>query len=186
MLYRLFFNLMYLLHQTPWDTGISPPELIDFIRSHPAGRALDLGCGTGTNAIMMAQNGWQVMAVDFIQTAIHQANRKARQAGVQVDFHILDVTHLAGISGPFELILDIGCFHSLPRQGKIDYAKNLERLLLPGGTFLMYAFTGRPEDTGPGLDESDLALLARQLSLVKRQEGLDGGRRSSAWFTYQR
>ena len=45
---RIFFELRYLLGDVPWDTGVSPPELLDFLDRHPPGRALDLGCGTGT------------------------------------------------------------------------------------------------------------------------------------------
>jgi methylase of polypeptide subunit release factors len=61
---KLFFNLWY-FRDPPWDTGISPPELIDFINSNPPGKALDIGCGTGTNAIRLAKEGWRVTGVDF-------------------------------------------------------------------------------------------------------------------------
>ncbi|HZD55845.1 MAG TPA: class I SAM-dependent methyltransferase, partial [Anaerolineales bacterium] len=69
ILRRIFFNLWY-YREPPWDTGISPPELLAFIESHPAGQALDLGCGTGTNVITLARNGWQVTGVDFAPRAI--------------------------------------------------------------------------------------------------------------------
>src|SRR5689334_21905005 len=52
MLRRLSFNLWY-FRNPPWDSGISPPELLEFIQTHPAGKAIDLGCGTGTNVITL-------------------------------------------------------------------------------------------------------------------------------------
>ena len=60
---RWLFNLWY-FQRPPWDSGISPPELMEFIRSSQPGRALDLGCGTGTNIITLAKNGWQVTGVE--------------------------------------------------------------------------------------------------------------------------
>src|SRR3990172_1030198 len=121
---RLFFNLWY-NWKPPWDTGISPPELMDFISHHPPGRALDLGCGTGTNVITLAQHGWQATGIDFAQRAIKKAHRKARQAGVNVDLRVADVTRLEELSGLFELILDMGCYHSLPSAGRQAYLSNL-------------------------------------------------------------
>ena len=127
------FNRMYMQGKIPWDTGITPPELQVFVQTHPAGRALDLGCGTGTNAIFLAQQGWQVQGIDFAVKAITQAKRKAQQANVAVDFRIGDVTYLPN-TGPFDLILDIGCFHGLDDAKRLAYANNAKRLLTPDGT----------------------------------------------------
>lgn len=185
MLRRLFFEFTY-FRRPPWDTGVSPPELLAFIDSHPPGRALDLGCGTGTNAITLAQRGWQATGVDFVGRAIRAARRKARQAGVQVEFRAGDVSRLRGICGPFDLVLDIGCLHSLTPQQKAAYIENLPRLLAPQGTFLLYAFVAPSEDhQGSGLTPNDLRLLASRLRLVQRVDGVDRGERPSAWFTYQ-
>jgi cyclopropane fatty-acyl-phospholipid synthase-like methyltransferase len=186
MLRRLFFEYTY-FRQPPWDTGISPPELLAFIESTPPGRALDLGCGTGTNAITLAQHGWQVVGVDFVRRAVRVARRKAKQAGVQVDFRTDDVTRLRGIAGPFDLALDIGCLHGLSKERKAIYVANLERLLRPQGAFLLYAFIAQDDQTqGSGLTPGDLALLASRLRLVQRVDGADRGARPSAWLTYQR
>jgi cyclopropane fatty-acyl-phospholipid synthase-like methyltransferase len=185
LLHRLFFTFLY-LGDPPWDTGISPPELIAFIESHPPGRALDLGCGTGTNVITMAQHGWQVTGVDFIPSAIHQARRKARKVGIVANFQVDDVARLQGISGPFDLILDIGCFHSLSSQARQAYAKSLDRLLAPRGTYLLYAFIKESGDETNGLDQNDLSLLERFLHQDQRQDGTERGRKPSAWFTYRK
>ena len=186
MMRRIFYELFY-FRQPPWDTGVSPPELIAFIDSHSPGRALDLGCGTGTNAITLAQHGWQVTGVDFVGRAVRVARRKANQTGVQVDFHIDDVTRLGDVTGPFELVLDIGCLHSLSSQLKAVYIANLAHLLASKGTFLLYAFL-TPDGTAqnPGLTPGDLSQLANRLHLANRVDGADRGDRLSAWLTYNR
>lgn len=182
---KLFYNFMYLTNP-PWDTGITPPELVSFVESYPPGKALDLGCGTGTNAIYMAQKGWEVSGVDFVGRAIRTARRKARQAGVQVKFYLDDVTRLKGITGPFYLILDIGCFHNLQGREKITYIQNLERLLDTGGTFLIYGFIQTDLEQKDGLSKDDLEALSGFMQLEWRQDGTERGIRASAWLRYRR
>jgi SAM-dependent methyltransferase len=181
------YTLMYLLPgRLPWDTGISPPELMAFTHSYPPGKALDLGCGTGTNAITLAKHGWQVTGIDFAALAIRVARRKARKAGLQVDFKIGDVSQPKKIQGPFELILDIGCFHSLSATERAEYIRNLECLLAPEGIFLSYVFFRDPDQTGPGLIEEDMQALSDRFCLVNRQDGSERGKRPSAWLTYRK
>lgn len=182
---KLTFNLWY-LHKPPWDSGITPPELYDFIAAHPAGRAIDIGCGTGTNVITLAQNGWQVTGVDFIPKAIRAAKRKIKAANVHAEVQVGDVTHLTRIQGPFDLALDMGCFHGVDDQSK--YLDELNRLLAPGGYWLMYGFF-KPDArlAGPGLDAAALDLIqVRGFSLLTRKDGFDKRERSSAWFLFQK
>jgi ubiquinone/menaquinone biosynthesis C-methylase UbiE len=117
---QVFFNFYYYLHP-PWDTGISPPELFAYMENHAPGRALDLGCGTGTNAITLAKHGWEVTGIDFANRAIRIARQKAQEAGLNVEFLTGDVTKLVGFSEQFDLVLDIGCFHSLNFAAQKDY-----------------------------------------------------------------
>ena len=70
---RWKFEWRYWRGTTPWDTNITPPEVKEFIAAAPPGKALDLGCGTGTNAITLAQHGWQATGVDFAPKAIRTA-----------------------------------------------------------------------------------------------------------------
>ncbi|MDI6770955.1 MAG: class I SAM-dependent methyltransferase, partial [Anaerolineales bacterium] len=114
LLKRLIFNLWY-LRSAPWDSGIVPPELVDFIQTRPAGRALDLGCGTGTSSLALAQAGWRVSGVDFAPRAIRIAKRKlalskvegTKNVNARVDFFVADVTHLPHslFSTPYDLVL---------------------------------------------------------------------------------
>jgi ubiquinone/menaquinone biosynthesis C-methylase UbiE len=184
MFQRLLFNLWY-LGRPPWDRGVSPPELIEYIGSHPAARAVDIGCGTGTNTITLTKAGWQVTGVDFAVLAIWLALRKVRTAGVQADLYVRDVTHLSGIQGPYDLALDIGCFHGVAH--KAAYLSELCRILAPKGSWLLYAFFRPPSaQADPGLTEEDLRLVARHMQLIWRRDGSDRRGRPSAWFHYQK
>jgi 2-polyprenyl-3-methyl-5-hydroxy-6-metoxy-1,4-benzoquinol methylase len=180
----LFFNLWY-LRKPPWDTDISPPELIRYIQSHPPGRVLDLGSGTGTNAITLAQHGWQVTAVDFAHWAIKIARRKARKVGAKIDFLVRDVTTLDGVRGTFDLVLDIGCFHGLSQTGKTTYIHNLEWLLAPDGNYLMYGFFKDAPNKKTGLIDADIDALSSHLMLESREDGTERGIRPSAWFLFK-
>jgi SAM-dependent methyltransferase len=183
---KILFTFWY-WRQPPWDTNITPPEVQDFIAHNPSGRALDLGCGSGTSSIALAKHGWQVIGVDFVAKPIRAAQIKAQQAQVEVDFRVGDVTQLTGIEGTFDLVLDIGCYHSLTPQGMETYRSNVKRLLSSGGTFMLYVFCKlEGENSGSGVEEADLEAFAPQLNLVNRQNGLDSGTRTSAWLTYQK
>ncbi len=186
MLRRLFFNFAY--YQRPiWDTGISPPELLTFITTHQPGRALELGCGTGTNALSLAKAGWRVTAVDFAYRAIQIAKRKAQREGAEIDFHWENVTRLKSINGPFDLILDIGCFHSLSTKDHANYIANLLRLLSPQGTYLVYVFfKNQAEVLGPGITEEAVQNLSQKLKLVQRADSTERGFRPSAWMSFQK
>jgi SAM-dependent methyltransferase len=183
MLQKAFFHLMY-WRKPPWDTGISPPELLAFIESHAPGRALDLGCGTGTNVITLSKSGWDAVGVDFVGKAVRKARQKARMNGIQASFYIDDVTRLEKIAGRFDLILDMGCFHSLPVDKRPAYIKNLKRLLAPQGTYLLYAFLKDNDQEERGLGKADLQAMQEHFSLLERQDGSERGLRPSAWFKY--
>ncbi len=181
---RVTFNLRY-FQKPSWDSGITPPELFQFIQSHPAGRAIDLGCGTGTNLITLAKTGWQVTGIDFASRAIQIARRKLKKQNINAKLLIGDVTNFK-VDSQFELALDIGCFHGI--ENKADYLTQLEKILAPHGFWLMYGFVKSGTDqTGPGLVDSDLDLIpAQKFTLISRRNGFDKKERASAWFLYQK
>lgn len=180
----LLFDLRYLLRPR-WDTGVSPPELIDFIQTHRPGTALDLGCGTGTNVLTLARSGWRTTGVDFSRLAIERARRRIRRAGLACHLLIGDVTRTLNLSGPFDLVLDLGCFHML--GDPLGYLKNLVRLLPDGGHWLTYGFIcGSSALRAAGLSPQLLdSFAAWGLDLVQRQDGSFAGR-PSAWFLFAR
>ncbi len=155
---------------------------------HKPARAIDIGCGSGTNVITLARAGWQVTGVDFAPRAIQIARRKVKNAGVPARLLVQDATRLQGVNGPFELALDLGCFHGIPQDRQSKYLDQLERLLASGGFWLMYGFLKTDGDHGQtGLAETDLDRISSRLTLLSRRDGVDNGRsRPSAWFLYQK
>jgi cyclopropane fatty-acyl-phospholipid synthase-like methyltransferase len=183
---KLFFQTWY-FRKPPWDTNQTPPELYRFIENNPPGRALDLGCGTGTNVITLAKHGWQVTGVDFIPRAIRTARRKTKKERLTTRFQVGDVTKLNGIHGPFDLILDIGCYHSLNPAGMEAYQENLKELLAPGGAFMIYLFLKSQQAMrGSGVTESDLDLFLDFMNLEERQDGTERGLCRSTWLIYRK
>ena len=184
---RILFELWYWLpRRPPWDTGVTPPELERFVATHPPGRALDLGCGTGTNAVYLAKHGWTAAGVDFAARAIAKARRRAREAGVasRCTFHVGDVTRLDFLAGPFDLALDIGCLHSLPVAERAAYGAGIGRLVRPGGTYLLYAFAPGGRPGVPGLTRDDVrTLFAEAFDVTAVEEGKGW---PSAWYTLSR
>ena len=79
----MFWDLRYWLRRTPWDTGITPPEVVEIVaqRFPRGGRAIDVGCGTGTNVVYLAQHGFDAAGIDASARAIALARRRAEQIG---------------------------------------------------------------------------------------------------------
>ena len=183
----------------PWDAELPPPEVMALVEKLSPGRALDLGCGYGRTGIYLAQRGWHVDGVDFVELALEEAERRAAAAGVEVTFHQSSVTDLGFLSGPYDLAVDVGCGHALDEAGLRAYREELRRLLRPGAIFLFFARTrggenGPPgeEGDGPrGLDEPLFRrLFARGFTLYRYERGLtemdDGSSWQSAWFWLRR
>ena len=80
----------------------------------------------------------------------------------------------------------MGCFHTLSGENVQKYILNLQKLLAPQGTYLMYGFFKNQDEAGPGISKADLEALTRHFKLVKRQDGTERGRRPSAWFTFRK
>jgi SAM-dependent methyltransferase len=188
---RGFFRQAYRRGYMPWDTGISPPELVAVVEGEqalPPGRVLDLGCGTGTNSIYLAQHDWEAWGVDFTSQAIAQARRKARAAGVAVRFLHGDVTRLdkLPLPSPFTLFFDLGCFHGLDPDRRASYARGLMRLAAPGSRYLLYAFepcclNGHAVGLTPEEVAATFAGIFAVQQVVWGTGGPTGGR--AAWYT---
>lgn len=185
LVHWLRFNLMY-LGKPPWDTGISPPELVEFIQQHPPGRAIDLGCGTGTNLLALGRAGWLVTGVDFAVKAVAAARDKLSREGIPGEVRAGDVSRLAVVQGEYDLVLDIGCFHALETGSRAAYRRNLETILKPGGFFLLYAhWLAEDSPSIFGLTQADFDAFCAHLNLLSRQDSLDRRGRSAVWLLFQ-
>lgn len=192
--HRLFFEFQYRFSRPPWDSGITPPEVVAFIEQNTQhGRALDVGCGTGTNSIFLAQHGYHVVGVDFSAKAIATARQKAKRAGLAIDFHVADVTRLDFLTEPFDFVLDIGCLHAIDTEGRARYAAHLARLTLSGGVFMLYAFSPAIEQKhlvrlrNVGITPEEVQqLLANHFALERIEHGNDRGERASAWYWFRK
>jgi len=213
-----FWDLMYALGITPWDTGITPPEVQRVVEEgivKPPARCLDLGCGTGTNVVFLAQKGFDVVGVDISRWAVRRARARIARARVNAQCHAYDVTrlHLPGspVRGPFQFVLDIGCFHGFDARRRQQYREMLAALLESGGHYLVYVHMDSPEEGAPVVradvrpdwrrrlirvlgGKAGPPSLPRQVvedtfgpvcDLVWVQEG-HGGMGKAAWFLWRR
>jgi SAM-dependent methyltransferase len=181
---KLVYTLSYFGHP-PWDTGVSPPELSAFIDSHPPGRALDLGCGTGTNLISLARHGWDVTGIDFSAYAVRAARRKLKTHRFNAQVIRGDVTRKFIVEGQFDLILDIGCYHGLSPQSRVGYRINLHDKLKSGATYLLYAHWQIPEKSrATGVSQADIDALSAFLHVVDITHTSDHWGRHTTWMTF--
>src|SRR5690606_2474840 len=117
----------------------------------PPGRALDVGCGTGTNAIRLAEHGYTVVGVDVAPLAIEQARAKARP-GLPCRFVTLDVLATLPDGGPFQLVFDRGCFHVFDAPAdRARLVAQVAAVLAPDGVWLSLigSTEGPPREVGP-------------------------------------
>jgi SAM-dependent methyltransferase len=181
---RLTYTLWYWLQKPPWDSGIPAPELVRAIEGRSQGNALDIGCGTGTNVRYLAEHGWQVTGIDFASNAIAKAKRKLK--GLDATLRVGDVTKLEALSlpGPFDLALDMGCWHSLTPAGQRHYAAGLAHWLQPGGQYLLYAFQPDPARKVWGFPrQAVIETFSAGFTLVNYEQGQG---RPSAWYYFTR
>ena len=193
LLSNVNFRLAYFRGFTPWDSGVPPPELVEVIegaRQLPAGRALDLGCGTGTTSVYMAANGWQVTGVDFVPRAIRVARAKAAAGRLSLAFLVGDVTRLHDlpIAPGFDLLFDQGCFHSLAEAAQPSYAREVTRMARSGATYLLYAFGRQPERRRRffprGITPDEVRTRFAEFEAVEARPGTDPF--GSHWYTLRR
>ena len=106
------------------------------------------------------------------------------KAGVEASFAVDDVTRPESLSGSYDLILDMGCYHSLNPDGKHNYQDMIKERLSPGGTFLLYGFTNHPE--GASITENDQESFNNFLSEISNTIGGDISQRQSVWLEYRK
>jgi len=139
----LFYRLAYRSGTPRWDSTEPRPELV---KGRAPGRALDIGSGTGSDVLYLASLGWDATGVDFVPRAIAAARSRAAASGSPAGFTVGDVTRLreAGVSGQFDLVIDIGCYHAIPASHRDAYREEVAAVTRPGGDLYLAGVTDPP------------------------------------------
>lgn len=131
----------------PWDIGGPQPAIVELERvGEFRGAILDVGCGTGDNAVFLAQRGYVVTGVDASSTALENARERAGQCDTETLFVLDDVTSLGKIESLFDTVLDSALYHCLGQEQRRRYSAALHRVTRPGATLHLFCFA----DEGPG------------------------------------
>lgn len=119
----------------PFFVAVPDENLVSYLDSGllVPGRALDLGCGAGRNAVWLALHGFDVDAVDLSPAAVAWAAERAGEACADVRFHCGDAFSVTLPPGSYDLVYDSGCLHHLPPHRRVSYLALLDRVLAPGG-----------------------------------------------------
>jgi SAM-dependent methyltransferase len=145
----------YRTGDTPWDTGRPSSELQRVLAEENVRpcRALELGCGSGTNAVWLAQQGFDMTAIDLSPLAISRARARAAAEGAQVHFVCADVLDPPDL-GTFDFFFDRGCYHVVRRMDVQSYLRTLLWVTHPATVGLVLAGNARePRDPGPPVVE---------------------------------
>jgi len=142
----------YRTGDTPWETGKPSSELCRMMAQENLrpGRAIDLGCGTGANAVWLSQQGFDVTGVDLSDLAIKAARAGAAAANTAVRFIRHNLLEPGDLGGPFAFFFDRGCYHVVRRIDVNRHLQTLESITRPGSTGLVLAGNARErQDPGP-------------------------------------
>lgn len=141
---RAFFDSIY-GETPPWDIGGPQPSLTALLDDHPpVSPVLDVGCGSGDLAIWMAQRGFQVVGIDFVEAAIVQARDKAAELAPEaarlLDFQVADALRPSRLGRRFGAVVDSGFFHLFESDQRDRFVDELAATVVPGGRYYLLAF----------------------------------------------
>lgn len=143
-----YWNERYTSGSTPWDSGITPPEVEEFWNQNAtlfdkSDLALDLGCGTLTNLVYLAKQNVKAIGIDLSLKALQKGSAKmvsCRAQGHNAAALVGSVTDLPLASGIFSYALDLGCLHTLEHKDRNQYIDDICRVLVPAGFYQMFGF----------------------------------------------
>ena len=187
------WNESYVSGELPWDTGQPEPLLVEFVTSGgimPA-RTLEIGAGTGTNAIWLAERGFDVLGVDISPRAIERARAKMKGRDLRCRFATLDFLAEPASDGPFQFIYDRGCFHVFDEaEERARFAARVAAVLMPGGLWLSFigSTEGPPREVGPPRRSAREVALAIEpaLEILELRSAEFGDHDAKAWFCLAR
>jgi methyl halide transferase len=147
-----YWNSLDDLNKSHWEAGGSDHNLNSWYKSNPLpSKVLEIGCGTGTDSIWMAQQGSRVIATDVSDRVLHEANRRSNTAEVEIKFLNMNIVD-DPINELFDLIYDRGCFHLYNQEAdRIKFVQNIQKMLGTTGTWLsLCASVESWDSTQPG------------------------------------
>ena len=141
----------------------------------PAGRALDLACGEGRNAIWLARRGWTVTGVDFSDTAIAKARHLAEKAQVSVNWVCEDVIDWEPEADSFDLV--VICYLHLPHEAMSRVLGHARQALAESGSLFVVGHAranlasgiGGPQDPGVLYEPDDVKDWLGDLEVVRAE-----------------
>ena len=187
------WNESYASGQLPWDTGQPEPLLVEFVTSDAVtpGSALEIGAGTGTNSIWMAERSFDVLGVDVAPLAVERAQAKMEGRALRCCFAAWDFLAAPPPGGPFQFVFDRGCFHVFDEPGEREqFATQVAAILEPGGLWLSLigSTEGPPREIGPPRRSAREVTLAIEpaLEIVELRSTEFRGSNAKAWFCLSR
>jgi len=135
----------------PWDIGRPQGEITRLAEEGAIrGAVLDAGCGTGENALFLADLGFEVTGIDSAGAAIRKAKEKSSERRVPAVFLEWDALELSKLGKRFDTVIDCGLFHVFSDEERTLYVEGLRSVLVPGGSLRMLCFSEmEPGDWGP-------------------------------------
>jgi 2-polyprenyl-3-methyl-5-hydroxy-6-metoxy-1,4-benzoquinol methylase len=134
----------------PWDIEGPQPAFADLLDTGQiTGRVLDIGCGTGENALHFASKHLDVTALDASAVAIERAQDKARQRGLNVRFILSNALALPELGETYDTITDSGLLHVLSDEQSAQLVQALHATLRPGGRYWLLCFSEHSTGNGP-------------------------------------
>jgi cyclopropane fatty-acyl-phospholipid synthase-like methyltransferase len=127
-----------------WTDTRIPNELKELVEQKKPITSLEFGCGFGKFSTYLAEQGIRATGVDFSPVAIEKANKKIAQTTQKPILIVGDVTNLAMLKEPFDVAIDVGCFHCLNETQEKKYVNEAYRLLKQGSTLLIWALDSSP------------------------------------------
>lgn len=146
------FTSHYAAGNIPWNSVKPAPELLYALdRGQLKGTTvLDIGCGTGSDAIELARRGYTVTAIDLVAQAIQTARARALAADQmgRIDHRIADILE-TDVGGPFDIIYDRGIYHFMRRTHMAEFLAVLKRITRPGTLWLSLSGNAKEKTEGP-------------------------------------